>query len=74
MNYGTLQCDFLGQEKLILRYHEMNYGTKQGHFLGYWKMKLVYLGRRSYGRFYDDNNIFYKMTNDLITGTWKDDI
>jgi hypothetical protein len=35
MNYGTLRCDFLGQEKLILRHHKMNSGIKQGHFLGY---------------------------------------
>jgi hypothetical protein len=34
MNYGTYQCDFLGQEKLILGHHKMNYGTKQGHFFG----------------------------------------
>jgi hypothetical protein len=26
------------------------------------------------GRFKDDNNIFYKVKNDLITGTWQDDI
>ncbi len=37
-------------------------------------MILVYLGRWSYGRFQDDNNIFYKMKNDLNTGTWQDDI
>jgi hypothetical protein len=37
-------------------------------------MILVYLGRWSYGRFKDDNNIFYKMKNDLTTGTWQDDI
>ncbi len=36
-------------------------------------MILVYLGRWSYGRFKDANNIFYKMKNDLITGTWQDD-
>ncbi len=52
----------------------MNYGTNQGHFLGWWKMILVYLGRWSYGRFQDDNNIFYKMKNDLTTRTWQDDI
>ena len=65
---------FLGQEKLILGQYKMNYGTKQGHFLGKWKMILVYLERCSYGRFKDDNNIFYKMKNDLTTGTWQDDI
>ncbi len=37
-------------------------------------MILVYLGRWSYGRFQDDNNIFYKMENDLTIGTWQDDI
>ncbi len=37
-------------------------------------MILVYLGRWSYGRFQDDNNIFYKMKNDLTTGTWQDNI
>ncbi len=37
-------------------------------------MILVYLGRWSYGRFWDDNNIFQKMKNDLTTGTWQDDI
>ncbi len=37
-------------------------------------MILVYLGRWSYGRFKDDNNIFYKMKNDLTTRTWQDDI
>jgi hypothetical protein len=37
-------------------------------------MILVYLGRWSYGRFKGDNNIFYKMKNDLTTGTWQDDI
>ncbi len=37
-------------------------------------MILVYLGRWSYGRFQDDNNIFFKMKNDLTTGTWQDDI
>jgi hypothetical protein len=37
-------------------------------------MILVYLGRWSYGRFKDDNNIFYKMKNDLTTGTWQDDV
>ncbi len=37
-------------------------------------MILVYKGRWSYGRFHDDNNIFYKMKNDLTTGTWQDDI
>jgi hypothetical protein len=37
-------------------------------------MILVYLGRWSYGRFKDDNNILYKMKNDLNTGTWQDDI
>ncbi len=37
-------------------------------------MILVYLGRWSYGRFQDDNNIFYKMKSDLTTGTWQDDI
>jgi hypothetical protein len=37
-------------------------------------MILVYLGRWSYGRFKDDNNIFYKMKNDQTTGTWQDDI
>ncbi len=37
-------------------------------------MILVYLGRLSYGRFQDDNNIFYKMKNDLTTGTWQDNI
>ncbi len=37
-------------------------------------MILVHLGRWSYGRFKDDNNIFYKMKNDLTTGTWQDDI
>ncbi len=37
-------------------------------------MILVYLRRWSYGRFQDDNNIFYKMKNDLTTGTWQDDI
>ncbi len=52
----------------------MNYGTKQGHFLGWWKMIFVYLGRWSYGRFKDDNNIFYKMKHDLTNGTWQDDI
>ncbi len=45
MNYGTQQCDFLGQEKLILGHHKIDYGTKQDHFLGYWKVILVYLGR-----------------------------
>ncbi len=52
----------------------MNYGIKGYHFLGQWKMILVYLGRWSYGRFKDDNNIFYKMKNDLTTGTWQEDI
>ncbi len=37
-------------------------------------MILVYLGRWSYGRFKDDNNIFFKMKNDLTTGTWQDNI
>ncbi len=37
-------------------------------------MILVYLERWSYGRFKDDNKIFYKMKNDLTTGTWQDDI
>ncbi len=37
-------------------------------------MILVYLGRWSYGRFKDDNNIFYKMKNDQTTGTWQDNI
>jgi hypothetical protein len=37
-------------------------------------MILVYLGRFSYGGFKDDNNIFYKMKNDLTTGIWQDDI
>ncbi len=37
-------------------------------------MILVYLGRWSYRRFKDDNNIFYKMKNDLTTGTWQDNI
>ncbi len=37
-------------------------------------MILVYLGRWSYGRFQDDNHIFYKMKNDLTTGTWQDNI
>ncbi len=37
-------------------------------------MILVYLGRWSYGRFKDYNNIFYKIKNDLTTGTWQDDI
>ncbi len=37
-------------------------------------MILVYFGRWSYERFKDDNNIFYKMKNDLTTGTWQDDI
>ncbi len=37
-------------------------------------MIFVYLGRWSYGRFKDDNNIFYKLKNDLTTGTWQDDI
>ncbi len=59
----------MGQEKLILGHHEMNYGTKQGQFLGYWRIILVYLGRWSYGRFQDNNNIFYRMKNDLTTGT-----
>ncbi len=35
-------------------------------------MILLYLGRWSYGRFQDDNNIFFKMKNDLTTGTWQD--
>ncbi len=37
-------------------------------------MILVYLGRWSYGRFQDDNNIFYMMKNDQTTRTWQDDI
>jgi hypothetical protein len=37
-------------------------------------MILVYLGRWSYGRLQEDNNIFYKMKNDLTTRTWQDDI
>ncbi len=37
-------------------------------------MILVYLGRWSYGRFKDYNKIFYKMKNDLTTGTWQDNI
>ncbi len=74
MNYGTWECDFLGQEKLIMGHHKMNYGTKQGHFLGYWKMILVYIGRWSYGRFWDDNKVFQKMKHDLTTGTWQDNI
>ncbi len=37
-------------------------------------MILVYLGRWSYRKFQDDNNIFYKMKNDLTTGTWQDNI
>ncbi len=37
-------------------------------------MILVHIGRWSYGRFQDDNNIFYKIKNDLTTGTWKGDI
>jgi hypothetical protein len=37
-------------------------------------MILIYLGRGTYGRFKDDTNIFYKMKNDLTTGTWQDDI
>ncbi len=37
-------------------------------------MILVYLGRWSYGRFQDDNNIFYKIKNDLTTQTWQDNI
>ncbi len=37
-------------------------------------MILVYLGRWPYGRFKVDNNIFYKMKNDLTTGTWQNDI
>ncbi len=37
-------------------------------------MRLLYLGRWSYGRFQNDNNIFYKMKNDLTTGTWQDNI
>ncbi len=52
----------------------MNYGTKQGHFLGSWNVILVILGRWSYGKFKDDNNIFHKMKNDLTTGTWQDNI
>jgi hypothetical protein len=52
----------------------MNYGTKQGHFLGYWNVILVILGSWAYGNFYDDNNIFHKMKNDLTTGTWQDNI
>ncbi len=37
-------------------------------------MILVYQERWSYGNFPDDNNIYYKMKNDLTTGTWQDDI
>ncbi len=37
-------------------------------------MILVYLGRQSYEKFQNENNIFYKMKNDLSTGTWQDDI
>ncbi len=58
-NYGTWRCDFFGQEKLILDHNKMNCRTKQGHFLGYWK--VIHIRRWSYGRFWDDNNIFHKM-------------
>ncbi len=37
-------------------------------------MILVHLARWSYERLQDDNNIFYKIKNDLTTGTWQDDI
>ncbi len=37
-------------------------------------MILVYLGRWSYGRFKDDNNIYYRMKHDLTTGTWQGNI
>ncbi len=37
-------------------------------------MILVYLERWSYERFQDDNNFFFKMKNDLTTGTWQDNI
>ncbi len=43
-------------------------------FLGYWKVISVHVERWSYGRFQDDNNIFFKMKNDLTTGTWQGDI
>jgi hypothetical protein len=62
---------FLGQEKLILGHHKINHGTKPGCFLGYWKVIFVYSGRWSCG-FWDDNNIFHKMKNDLTTR--QDDI
>jgi hypothetical protein len=37
-------------------------------------MIFVYLGRWSFGRLKDDNNIFHKMKSDLTTRTWQDDI
>ncbi len=74
IKYGTWWCEFLGQEKLILDHHKKNYGTKPGHFLGYLKVISVYIGRWSYGRFWDDNIVFQKMKNHLTTGAWQDDI
>ncbi len=48
---------------------------RQGNSQGQEDFELSwYLFFQQYGRFQDDNNIFYKMKNDLSTVTWQDDI
>ena len=40
MNYGTIQGDCLGQEKLKLGHNKANYGIKQDDILGQEKLIL----------------------------------
>ncbi len=47
-------------------------GQNEVTFLGYWK--VMYIGRWSYGRVWDDNKVFQKIRIDLTTKTWQDNI
>jgi hypothetical protein len=43
-------------------------------FLVNCKVILVYIGRQSYQQLQDDNIIYWKMKNNLTTGSWQDNI
>jgi hypothetical protein len=74
MKYGTLQGDFFGTGEVDIGSSQDELWDKLRSLFGILEVIIVYLERWSYGRYWDDNKVFWKMKNDLTTGTWQDDI
>ncbi len=73
--FGTGESDIWVIKRWIMGHNNVTFWDRRSW---YWDIRRWIMGQNKItywdNRKWEDNNIFYKMKNDLTAGTWQDDI